>query len=139
MNDRFAQNVRDRKVRHDMRVLADFVRIYCDAHHAGDSRRPAETDATECGVYSRKRPTLCADCEAHLAYAEKRRAYCSRDPKPFCAHCDSQCYKDDELLWQRQMMRFSGPRSAYQGHAIDGIKHAIEAFKWRRTAARRTN
>ncbi len=66
-------------------------------------------------------------CEAHLAYAEKRRAYCHQDPKPFCAYCDSPLLqvrrarvaaRDDALL---------GPQVVAQGHAIDGIKHVSRA------------
>lgn len=137
MNDRFVTRMNDREVRHDTTVLADFVQIWCDGHHADVPRRLAETDAAELGVYGRKRPTLCAECEAHLAYAEKRRAYCPKDPKPFCAHCDTHCYKSDEREWQRDMMRYSGPKSWRKGHAIDGIKHVLEARKWRREMERR--
>jgi hypothetical protein len=86
------------------------------------------------GIYGRKRPVLCEECEAHLAYAEKRRAYCPKDPKPFCANCDTHCYMSDEREWQRQMMRYSGPKSWRRGHAIDGIKHVLESRKYRKQA-----
>lgn len=137
MDERFTERMRDDKVRHDTAVLADFVQIWCDGHHADRSRRSARTDAAELGVYGRKTPSLCDECEAHLSYAEKRRAYCPKDPKPFCAHCDTHCYKSDERAWQQAMMRYSGPKSWRKGHAIDGIKHVIEARKWRRETARR--
>lgn len=136
MNERFANRMRDEKVAHDTRVVADFIRIYCDAHHGDVDRRPAGTDAEELGVY-RKVPVLCRDCEAHLAYAEKRRAFCQQDPKPFCAHCDTQCYRPEELEWQARMMRYSGPRSWYQGHLIDGVRHALEARQYKKEVARR--
>jgi hypothetical protein len=116
-------------------VVADFVRIWCDGHHRDRSRSLAATDAAALGVY-RKRLVLCDECSAHLAYAEKRRAYCPKDPKPFCAHCDSQCYSSSEQEWQRTMMRYSGPRSLLAGHAIDGVKHALEAVRHRRHAKR---
>lgn len=137
MNDRFVQRMQDTKVAHDTRVVADFIRIYCDAKHVGEVRRPIGTDAEQLGVYGRRVPVLCADCEAHLAYAEKRRAYCAHDPKPFCAHCETQCYRPEELAWQAQMMRFSGPRSWYQGHMIDGIRHAMEGRRFKKEMARR--
>jgi hypothetical protein len=129
----------DKQIRHDSVVLADFVSIWCDGHHADTDRRRVETDAARLGVYGRKTPTLCTACEAHLAYAEKRRAYCPKDPKPFCAHCDTHCYRDDERTWQQQMMRYSGPKSWRRGHAIDGIKHVLEARRWRREMERRTS
>ncbi|MDO8915506.1 MAG: nitrous oxide-stimulated promoter family protein [Coriobacteriia bacterium] len=134
MNERFTARVSDPKVAHDMRVLADFVSIWCDGNHADQPRTAARTDAAVLGTYGRKRHVLCAECAAHLAYAEKRRAYCGQDPKPFCAHCDTQCYTASELEWQRGMMRYSGPRSWRHGHAIDGIRHLLEARKYRRRA-----
>ena len=137
MNERFTKAMSDAKVVHDTTVLADFVQIWCDGHHAEETRHTVRTDAALLGVYGRKTPTLCAECEAHLAYAEKRRAYCPKDPKPFCAHCDTHCYKSDERTWQQGMMRYSGPKSWRKGHAIDGIKHVLEARKWRKQAERR--
>jgi len=137
MNERFTERMSDAKVRHDTVVLADFVQIWCDGHHRDQSRRPIETGAVTLGVYGRKRPVLCAECEAHLAYAEKRRAFCPHDPKPFCAHCETHCYRPEEREWQRQMMRYSGPKSWRKGHAIDGIKHVLEGRKFKREMERR--
>lgn len=136
MNDRFVNRMQDPKVAHDTRVVADFIRIYCDAHHRAAERHPAQTDGREVGVYL-KVPVLCPECTEHLAYAEKRRAFCQQDPKPFCAHCETQCYRPEELAWQAQMMRYSGPRSWYQGHFVDGIRHALEARNFKKEMARR--
>ena len=133
MNERFAEKMQDKKVAHDVAVLGDFVQLWCDGHHRGRPRRLAETDAATLGVYGRKRPVLCEECEAHLAYGEQRRAHCPKDPKPFCAHCDTHCYRSEEREWQRVMMRYSGPRSWRKGRTIDGIRHVLEARKWRRS------
>ncbi len=138
MNERFVEKMSDRQVIHDVKVLADFTQIWCDGHHADRTRRRVETDAALLDVYGRKTPTLCEECEAHLAYGEKRRAHCPKDPKPFCAHCDTHCYRIEERTWQQQMMRYSGPKSWRKGHAIDGIKHVLEARKWRREMERRS-
>jgi predicted amidophosphoribosyltransferase len=134
VNERFAEKMCDKQVVHDTVVLADFVAIWCDGHHRDRERHPAQTDGALLGIYGRKRPTLCAECEAHLSYAEKRRAYCPQDPKPFCANCETHCYRSEEREWQRQMMRYSGPKSWRKGHAIDGIKHALESRKHRKHA-----
>ena len=134
MNDRFAEKLADPTIVRDMTTLADFVQIYCDGHHKAAIRRPVETDAASLSIYGRRVPTLCAECEAHLAYAEKRRAYCDQDPKPFCAYCEVHCYKSDERGWQRQMMRYSGPKSWRKGHAIDGIRHVLDGRKYRKLA-----
>lgn len=130
MNEKFAEKMGDAQVRKDTKTLADFVSIWCDARHSDLERRPIESDAATLGVYGRKPPVLCDECAEHLRYAEKRRAYCPKDPKPFCAHCDTHCYKADEREFNREMMRFAGPRSMFRGHAIDGIKHVIASRKY---------
>ena len=134
MNDRFAEKLDDPIIVRDTTTLADFIQIYCDGHHKAAERRTVDTDGAKLGIYRRKRPFLCADCEEHLAYAEKRRAYCNQDPKPFCAYCEVHCYKSDEREWQRQMMRYSGPKSWRKGHAIDGVKHMLDGRKYRKLA-----
>jgi hypothetical protein len=134
VSEKFEQSMADPKVAKDTRTLADFTVIYCRGNHASSARRPVETDAARLDVYGRKAPVLCAECEAHLAYGEKRRAFCPKHPKPFCANCDVHCYRDDEREWQRQMMRYSGRRSMLHGHAIDGLKHLVETKKHQRAA-----
>lgn len=136
MNDRFAERMTDPKVVHDVRTLADFIAIWCNDHHADRVRSISPTRAAELGAYDRRLPMLCAECAAHLAYGERRRAYCPKDPKPFCAHCDIHCYSPEEAEWQRQMMRYSGPRSMTRGHFIDGLKHMAQARRHRKQAAR---
>ena len=135
MSDRFTERMADDKVRSDTRVVAGLAAIYCAGNHRDREREHLASDAVSLGVYGRRVPKLCAECAEHIRYAEKRRAYCPRDPKPFCAHCDTHCYKPDEAEWQRQMMRYAGPRSMWHGYAIPGIKHALEARKWRKTMA----
>lgn len=135
MNDRFAERMRDKQVREDTRIVAGMGAIYCAGNHRDRTRVPLASDAASLGVYGHRVPRLCDECAAHIRYAEKRRAYCPRDPKPFCAHCDTHCYSAQESAWQRQMMRYAGPRSMFRGYAIPGIKHALEARKWRKTMA----
>jgi hypothetical protein len=135
MNDRFIASMSDDGVRHDTRLLGDFVAIYCKGNHAARVRVALVSDAEALGVYGRKTPVVCEECAAHLRYAEARRAYCPRDPKPFCAHCDTHCYRPSEGEWQRQMMRYAGPKSMWHGHAVDGIKHMLEARRWRKIAS----
>jgi len=137
VNERFREALTHADVRKDITTLGDFTAIYCTGTHKDRDRTTLASDAATLGAYGAKVPVLCEECTTHLRYAEARRAYCTKDPKPFCAHCDSHCYKREESEWQRQMMRYSGPRSAFHGYAIEGIKHALEARKWRREAARR--
>lgn len=126
MSDRFAERMGDDEVAHDTRVVADFTRMFCDGHHRDRARRTVATQATALGVYGAKVPVLCEECAAHLEYAEKRRAYCRMDPKPFCAHCPVHCYQTEERTWHADMMRYSGPRSWRSGHLIDLLRHKLE-------------
>ncbi|MHB9004357.1 MAG: nitrous oxide-stimulated promoter family protein [Coriobacteriia bacterium] len=136
MKERLTARLDDFKVRHDIAVLGDFAHMYCAGNHRDRARAACATGAAVHGVYGRKVPLLCRECAEHLDYAEARRAACTRDPKPFCAHCDAQCYRPQELEWQRTVMQYAGPRSWYRGHLKDGIRHAIEGAAARRT---RTN
>jgi len=137
VDERFAEKMADAQVRKDTRTLGDFVGIYCDGHHKDRERTAVASDAAELGVYGSKPPVLCAECADHLRYAEKRRAYCPKDPKPFCAHCDTHCYRSEERTWQQGMMHYAGPRSVWHGYAIEGMKHAAAARKYRREAEQR--
>jgi hypothetical protein len=132
VNENFVARMHDEKVRSDTRTLADFIGIWCDGHHRDRPRREIRTEGAELGIYGRKTPALCEECEAHLAYAEKRRAYCNEDPKPFCAYCPVHCYKSDEREWQREMMRYSGPRSWRKGYALEGIRHVLDGRTYRK-------
>lgn len=135
MNERFEQAMRDREVVKDTRLLGDFAVIYCKGVHADRQRTALGSDGVELRVYGRKVPVVCDECAALLAYAEKRRAFCPKDPKPFCSNCDTHCYQPEMREHMREVMRYAGPRSMWHGHAIDGMKHLIEGRKARRTAA----
>lgn len=126
----------DARIPRDIRTVADLTAIYCRGHHRDRERPRLSSIAADLGVYGRRPPRLCAECAEHVRYAEERRALCPRDPKPFCAHCDTSCYREDERLWQRNAMRYSGPRSMYQGHAIQGTRHLLERLRWQRRMKR---
>ena len=136
MQERFATRMADPKVAHDTKLLGDFVDVYCAGNHGHREREPLRSDAAELGVYGRRVPRVCGECAEHLHYGEKRRAYCPKDPKPFCATCDTHCYRPEERAWQQQMMRYSGPRSWRRGYAIDGIRHVLETRKAKRATGR---
>ena len=126
MNERFAQRMADPQVRKDTRLLGDFSVIYCRGNHAGVERTPLVSDGAGLGVYGAKPPVVCGECAELLAYAEQRRAFCPKDPKPFCSYCDTHCYKAGMRDFMRDVMRYAGPRSIVHGHAIDSMRHLIE-------------
>ena len=124
MNQRFEDRMKDPNVAHDTRLLGDFAVIYCSGKHKGATRTPLDSDGARLGVY-RKVPVVCETCAELLAYAEKRRAYCVKDPKPFCSHCETHCYSPEARDLMRDVMRYAGPRSILRGHAIDSVRHVI--------------
>jgi hypothetical protein len=126
MNERFADRMKDPNVAHDTRLLGDFAVIYCTGKHKGAARAPLGSDGARLGVY-RKVPVVCEECAELLAYAEKRRAFCPKDPKPFCSYCDTHCYNREARDLMRDVMRYAGPRSIVHGHAIDAVRHAFAA------------
>jgi hypothetical protein len=129
MSERFRERMSDPAVVKDTRLLGDFCAIYCRGMHADAVRTPLASEGAELGVYGRKLPVVCEECAALLRYAEQRRALCPKDPKPFCSHCDTHCYRPDMREYMRQVMRYAGPRSMVHGHAIDGIRHLIDGRK----------
>jgi len=129
MNERFAERMTDPHVIKDTRLLGDFCEIYCKGVHEGATREPLVSDGVALGVYGKRPPVVCEKCGELLSYAEQRRAFCPKDPKPFCSYCDTHCYKPDLREYMREVMRYAGPRSMLHGHAIDGIKHLIEGRK----------
>jgi hypothetical protein len=134
VNERFAEKMRDEQVVKDTRLLGDFSVIYCRGNHHGALRAPLESDGTALGVYGRRAPVVCEECAELLRYAERRRAFCPKEPKPFCSYCDTHCYSADKREFVREVMRYSGPRSVTRGHAIDSMRHLIEGRRAKRQA-----
>ncbi len=137
MNERFAEKMRDASVAKDTRLLGDFSVIYCRGNHPDAARDPLESEGAALGVYGRKQPVVCNECAELLRYAEKRRAYCPKDPKPFCSYCDTHCYSGEMREFMRDVMRYSGPRSVTRGHAMDSVRHLIEGRRAKREAQAR--
>ncbi|HET6498050.1 MAG TPA: nitrous oxide-stimulated promoter family protein [Coriobacteriia bacterium] len=131
---RFAERMSDRDVVRDTRLLGDFAVIYCRDNHHGAERARLDSDAASLGAYGRTPPVVCDRCAGLLRYAERRRAFCPKDPKPFCSHCDTHCYAPAEREFMREVMRYSGPRSITRGHALDSLRHLLAERRARRHA-----
>jgi hypothetical protein len=126
MQDRFTEKMADAKARSDTRLLGDFTHVYCRGKHRGAIRSPLTSPGAEVGVYGRNPPSVCDECAEMLRYAEKRRAFCPKDPKRFCSHCDTHCYSADMRERVKAVMRYAGPRSMFSKHAVAGVKHLLE-------------
>jgi hypothetical protein len=134
MPDSFAERMSKRGVRADTRLLGDFTAIYCRGKHREAARAPLVSEGADAGVYGRRVPVVCDECASLLRYAERRRAMCPKDPKPFCSDCDTHCYKPGMRDTMREVMRYSGPRSVFRGYAIQGIRHLIQSRTARKAA-----
>ena len=137
LSEKFVEQMSDPQVVKDTRLLGDFSVIYCKGNHDGRERTALASDGVELGVYGRKLPIVCEECAELLRYAEKRRAFCPKEPKPFCSYCDTHCYKPEMREYMREVMRYAGPRSWRHGHAIDGVKHVIDGKRFKREMERR--
>jgi len=91
----------------DLKVLAQFTAVYCQAHHPGPRQALTITAPAMRAVSLEKYP-LCRDCAAFLAYACERRLRCPLDDKPACKHCPVPCYRPGHREKVREIMRFSG-------------------------------
>jgi hypothetical protein len=134
LNAEFEGKMAEKDVRKDTRLLGDFTQMYCDGNHPEATKGRLSSDGVDLGVYGRKVPVVCDGCAELLIYSEKRRAFCPKDPKPFCSYCDTHCYKSDMREYMREVMRYAGPRSMWHGHAIDGLKHMIEGKRQKAAA-----
>jgi len=134
MHDRFAERITEPRAAADARLLGAFTGIYCRGNHRDVVRAPLVSDGVEVGVYGRKTPVVCDECAELLRYAEQRRAFCPKDPKPFCSTCDTHCYRPAMREHMRDVMRYAGPRSMFHGYAIQGVRHLLESRAARKAA-----
>ena len=99
----------DRKIGKDVRVLADFVEIYCRENHGNEIREAfAASDANLLAALGNRGPVVCTDCRKLLQHGISKRIQCPLDPKPMCKKCPSHCYAPGYREKVRQVMRFSG-------------------------------
>ena len=98
------------KVDEDIKILTEFIQIYCDNKHR---ERPKIND---------NGTNICAECQNTLSYSSKMREYCSLDPKPICKKCTIHCYKPEYRQRIKEIMRHSGMSLIMRGR-IDLIFH----------------
>jgi len=98
----------DRKKSKDIRVLVNFISIFCRENH-----RTATKDIFPVRD-ERLRPIfsndvrLCQDCSKLLNHGIAKLLLCPYDPKPMCKKCETHCYAPGYRERIREVMRFSG-------------------------------
>ena len=99
----------DGKIGKDVRVLADFVEIFCRENHRHQSRETfTASDANLRLALDDCAPVVCADCRKLLQHSISKRIQCPYDPKPMCKKCPAHCYAPGYRVKMRRVMRFSG-------------------------------
>lgn len=93
----------------DLRVLSDFVAIYCRENHPDEPKNPFQIpDEGLQDIFSGKVMALCKDCQKLLTHGAAKLLQCQYDPKPMCKKCLTHCYAPGYREKMREVMKFSG-------------------------------
>ena len=107
----------------DLRVLADFVGIYCRENHRGEPKNPFPIrDESLQAVFGDKGIALCPECQKLLEHGTAKLLQCKYDPKPMCKKCKTHCYAPGYRERMREVMKFSGLYLVKHGR-LDLILH----------------
>ena len=107
----------------DLKILAWFTSVYCQAHHA-EPRTPLDVADPELRLLPLHKYRVCANCVGLLAYAFERRLRCPLEDKPSCKHCPVHCFKPGHREQVRAIMRFSGRHLILRGR-LDLLWHYL--------------
>ena len=115
----------DAKKRKDIRVLTDFIEIYCREHHGAEVREPfVFRDDRLHDILRDRNLELCIECSKLLNHGIAKLLLCPYDPKPTCKKCETHCYAPDYRRRIREVMRFSGMYLVKRGR-VDLLAHYL--------------
>ena len=99
----------DKKKATDIRILAEFIDVYCRRKHTQTSRHAVKTiDERFEETINKKEVSLCEDCERLFNHGIAKLMQCPFDPKPSCRKCPDHCYAPKYRQQIKEVMRFSG-------------------------------
>ncbi|MFC1954464.1 nitrous oxide-stimulated promoter family protein [Chloroflexota bacterium] len=99
----------DSKKSKDIKVLGNFISIFCRENHRGSDRDEIPIKDSRIRVLFRDRDlVLCQDCQKLLSHGIAKLMQCPYDPKPMCKKCETHCYAPGYRGKIREVMRFSG-------------------------------
>ncbi|MFQ6121825.1 MAG: nitrous oxide-stimulated promoter family protein [Dehalococcoidales bacterium] len=99
----------DRKKSKDIRVLANFISIFCRENHREEAKSASPIkDVRLHHSLGSKNLLLCHDCQKLLNHGIAKLLLCPYDPKPMCKKCETHCYAPGYRERIREVMRFSG-------------------------------
>ena len=114
----------DPDLRHDLKVLARFIAIYCTYKHRHAVKSAARLNTHDVTEIAGRELNLCAACGKLLAHAFVKRSTCPLDPKPACKHCPVHCYHPSYREQIREVMKYSGWRLLVSGR-LDYLYHVL--------------
>ncbi|MBI2287625.1 MAG: nitrous oxide-stimulated promoter family protein [Chloroflexi bacterium] len=99
----------DAKKSKDIRVLGNFISIFCRENHQAEVRSVFPIKDERLGeVLGDRDLELCRDCSKLLNHGIAKLMLCPYDPKPMCKKCETHCYAPGYREKIREVMRFSG-------------------------------
>ncbi len=105
---RLSDRLNDKKEK-ELRVLADFMSIFCRENHQDQTRSVFPVRDTRLRhISDDKDLMLCQDCQKLLNHSIAKLLLCPYDPKPRCKKCETHCYAPGYREKIREVMRFSG-------------------------------
>ncbi len=115
----------DSKKAKDLRVMSNFVSIFCKEHHSAEDRDLfLIEDARLRQALGDKDLALCRDCRRLFNHGMVKLLLCPYDPKPMCKKCKTHCYAPGYREKMRKVMRFSGQYLIRHGR-LDLIIHYL--------------
>lgn len=99
----------DAKKAKDIRVLRDFISIFCRENHKAEAKDtfPIKDDRLRNSL-NNKDLVLCQGCSKLLSHGIAKLLLCPYNPKPMCKKCETHCYAPGYREKVREVMRFSG-------------------------------
>ncbi len=99
----------DDKKAKGLRVLADFISIFCRENHQAQAKSifPIKDDRL-CRTLGNESRLLCPDCRKLLKHGIAKLLLCPYDPKPMCKKCETHCYAPGYRERIQEVMKFSG-------------------------------
>lgn len=105
----------DDKKEKDLRVLSDFIAIFCQENHRAEAKNTFPIkDPRLRNSLGDKDLVLCQDCRKLLNHGIAKLLLCPYDPKPMCKKCETHCYAPGYRERILEVMRFS---SLYRSNA----------------------
>ncbi len=111
----------DRKKEKGIKILAEFVEVFCRENHSSPKKR-FDYKHLDSALYLPGDVMLCDECYDLLTHGITKLLLCPYDPKPMCKKCLTHCYRPGYQEQIKKVMRFSGMYLIKHGR-VDMLAH----------------